>query len=294
MKTIITFGTFDMWHTGHVSILKRAKELGDRLVVGVSSDRMNETEKNKKAFYNEDERLRIVNACKYVDDIFFEESLDKKVDYINKYKADILVMGDDWKGKFDNMPCEVIYLSRTRNISSSDLREKLIKLSECISETVADQHYKYGASELKKDSMRSILEWIPKNSEVVDIGYTNHFDDVFEEKKIIVTPYTLPNDMHYYDKKSKYIIIRHVLEHSPFPYLVLKRVHEHLEEDGRLLLILPMISDWSCTWENHYTCLSKLGWEHLFKKVGFEIDKYSAGTWTKRGDMELRYSLKKS
>lgn len=292
MKTIITFGTFDMWHVGHINILRRAKALGDRLVVGVSSDRMNETEKNKKAFYNEYGRFEMVKSCKYVDEVFFEESLSKKIVYINEWDADILVMGDDWAGKFDNMPCEVIYLPRTKNINSSDLREKLVKLSECLSETVADQHFDYGASELKKESMRSILEWIPKNSELVDIGYTKHFDDVYEEKKIIVTPYTLPNDMHYYDKKSKYILIRHVLEHSPFPYLVLKRVYEHLDDDGRLIVVVPAVSDWSDTWENHYTCLSKVGWEHLFKKAGFKIDKCSAGTWTKKGDIELRYCLK--
>ena len=125
MKTIITFGTFDIWHIGHINLLRRAKALGDRLIVGVSTDYMNETEKDKKAFYTQDERLAIVEACKYVDEVFLEDSLNKKVAYINEYKADVLIMGDDWSGKFDNMPCEVIYLPRTEGISSSSLRKKL-------------------------------------------------------------------------------------------------------------------------------------------------------------------------
>ena len=293
MKTIITFGTFDMWHIGHINILRRAKELGDRLVVGVSTDDMNEVEKGKKAFYNQDERLAIVKACKYVNEVFLEESLNKKVDYINEFGADVLIMGDDWTGKFDHLPCEVIYLPRTENISSSDLREKLLKLDECLSLTVADQHYDYGASNLKNESMRSVLKWVPENSEIVDIGHTNHFDSVYRERNIKVIPYTLPNDMHYFNKKCDCVIIRHVLEHSPFPFLVLKKIHEHLSDEGKLIIVIPMISDWIDNWQNHYTCLSKKGWEHLFKKAGFKVNKYSAGTWTEIGDIELRYLLKK-
>ena len=128
MVIVITFGNFDLFHTGHVRILKRAREFGDRLIVGISTDEMTKREKNKECIMTQDQRAEIVAACKYVDDIFFEESLDKKAEYIKKYKADILVMGDDWRGRFDDMPCKVIYLPRSDRISTTMLKEKLDKL----------------------------------------------------------------------------------------------------------------------------------------------------------------------
>lgn len=126
-KNIITFGTFDVFHIGHLNIIKRAKSLGDKLIVGVSSDALNFEKKGYNPIFNENERLEIVKNIKNVDQVFLEESLDLKMSYILQYKADILVMGDDWKGKFDNLKdiCQVIYLPRTKNISSSDLKESI-------------------------------------------------------------------------------------------------------------------------------------------------------------------------
>lgn len=130
MTNVITFGNFDLFHMGHVRILKRAKEFGDKLIVGISSDAMTKREKNKTCIIPQEQRAEIVAACKYVDEIFFEESLDLKADYIKKFKADILVMGDDWKGKFDNMPCKVIYLPRSDGISTTMLKDKLNKITK--------------------------------------------------------------------------------------------------------------------------------------------------------------------
>ena len=125
---IITFGTFDLIHIGHINILKRAKEYGNTLIVGISSDELNYSKKNKYQIYKYEERCEIVKSLKFVDEIFKEESLEKKRDYILEHKADILIMGDDWKGKFDflNNICKVIYLSRTPYISTTETIEKII------------------------------------------------------------------------------------------------------------------------------------------------------------------------
>lgn len=123
MRTVITFGTFDVLHIGHINILQRAKAYGDRLVVGVSSDALNFSKKQRNPVYPEFERTSIIAALNCVDEVFIEESLELKAEYIKKYKADVLIMGNDWEGKFDIYKdiCEVHYLPRTEGISTSEL-----------------------------------------------------------------------------------------------------------------------------------------------------------------------------
>ena len=125
MKNIITFGTFDVFHVGHLNILRRAKSLGGRLVVGVSSDALNYRKKGRYPIYKEQDRLSIVSGIKYVDAVFLEESLALKAEYIEKYAADTLVMGDDWQGKFDHFSSQVnvIYLPRTPVVSTTAVIE---------------------------------------------------------------------------------------------------------------------------------------------------------------------------
>lgn len=127
MKKVITFGTFDVFHVGHLSILERAAELGDYLIVGVSTDSLNKAKKGRKPVYSQHERIWIVSALGCVDEVFFEESLDAKADYIRQYRADILVMGDDWKGRFDEFRqlCDVVYLPRTPSVSTTAVIEKI-------------------------------------------------------------------------------------------------------------------------------------------------------------------------
>ena len=126
-RTVLTFGTFDVFHVGHLRILERAASLGDRLVVGVSADELNLRKKGRTPVFSQAERLAIVNALKVVDDVFVEESLEQKRDYILQHQADVLVMGDDWAGRFDefNDICEVVYLPRTPAISTTALIEKI-------------------------------------------------------------------------------------------------------------------------------------------------------------------------
>ena len=127
MKRVITFGTFDLLHIGHINIIKRASELGDYLIVGISSDQLNHEKKQLYPVYNENDRMEIVKAVKKVDEVFLEDSLELKREYIQKHKADILVMGGDWEGKFDFCKdlCKVIYLPRTEDISTTEIKDRI-------------------------------------------------------------------------------------------------------------------------------------------------------------------------
>jgi glycerol-3-phosphate cytidylyltransferase len=129
MVTVITYGTFDLFHVGHVRLLKRLSELGDRLVVGISSDEFNEV-KGKTSFFSYEERAEIVAACQYVDEVFPEHYWEQKKNDIERFSADIFAMGDDWKGKFDSLSefCEVIYLQRTEDISTTQIKKTLSTL----------------------------------------------------------------------------------------------------------------------------------------------------------------------
>ena len=129
-RTVITFGTFDVLHVGHIRVLKRAAEYGDRLVVGVSADELNIAKKGRSPVFTQQERLEIVGSLKMVDEVFVEESLEKKRDYIVEHGADVLVMGDDWAGKFDWVSdvCEVVYLERTPAISTTAIIEHIADL----------------------------------------------------------------------------------------------------------------------------------------------------------------------
>ncbi len=125
MARVITFGTFDIFHVGHLNILQRSAELGEHLIVGVSTDKLNFSKKQRYPICSQESRANIVAALRCVEQVFFEESLELKRQYIIEHRADILVMGDDWQGKFDEFKdiCEVIYLPRTPSISTTELIE---------------------------------------------------------------------------------------------------------------------------------------------------------------------------
>lgn len=130
MKNILTFGTFDIFHYGHLRILERASKYGSNLIVGVSSDKLNFNKKKRNSIYTQKERMHIISSLHFVNNIFLEESLEFKRKYILKYKADCLIMGCDWTGKFDEFKniCKVIYLPRTPDISTTELINKIKKL----------------------------------------------------------------------------------------------------------------------------------------------------------------------
>lgn len=126
-ETVITFGTFDVFHVGHLRILERAKSYGDKLIVGVSTDALNVSKKGRAPVYSQSERVEIVQALRCVDATFLEESLELKERYVREHNASVLVMGDDWAGKFDALGglCQVVYLERTPSISTSEVIEKI-------------------------------------------------------------------------------------------------------------------------------------------------------------------------
>jgi glycerol-3-phosphate cytidylyltransferase len=123
-RRVITFGTFDLFHIGHLNILRRSAALGNHLIVGVSTDALNFSKKGLKPVFPENERLAIVEALGFVNEAFYEESLELKGEYITRYKADVLVMGDDWAGRFDHFKnlCDVVYLPRTEGISTTEIK----------------------------------------------------------------------------------------------------------------------------------------------------------------------------
>lgn len=125
MSRIITFGTFDVLHIGHIRLLKRAKSFGSHLIVGVSSDELNISKKGRAPIYPLNSRLEILSSLRFVDDVFVEDSLELKAEYIRSTNADILVMGDDWQGRFDHLNeyCKVVYLPRTPSISTTEVIE---------------------------------------------------------------------------------------------------------------------------------------------------------------------------
>ncbi len=128
MKRILTYGTFDLLHYGHINLLKRAKALGDYLVVAVSTDDFNEI-KGKRAYHNYETRKLMLEAVRYVDLVIPEENWEQKIDDVKKYDIDIVVMGSDWAGsdRFDYLKeyCEVVYLPRTEGISTTQIKEEL-------------------------------------------------------------------------------------------------------------------------------------------------------------------------
>lgn len=127
MKKVITYGTFDLLHYGHINLLKRAKALGDYLIVALSTDEFNWEQKQKTCYFSYAERKQLLEAIRYVDLVIPEESWEQKVSDIQEFRVDTFVMGDDWEGKFDFLKehCQVVYLPRTPEISTTQIKKDL-------------------------------------------------------------------------------------------------------------------------------------------------------------------------
>ena len=128
MKRVITYGTFDLLHYGHINLLRRVKSMGDYLIVGLSTDEFNWNEKHKKCYFDYEKRKQLLEAVRYVDLVIQEESWNQKRSDVHKYHADVFAIGDDWEGKFDFLEeegCEVVYLPRTPEISTTQIKKDL-------------------------------------------------------------------------------------------------------------------------------------------------------------------------
>ena len=127
MQRVITYGTFDLLHYGHINLLRRAKELGDYLIVALSTDEFN-LEKGKKSYFSFEKRKQLLESIRYVDLVIPETSWDQKINDVHEFRVNTFVMGDDWLGKFDfleNEGVEVVYLPRTPEISTSQTKQDL-------------------------------------------------------------------------------------------------------------------------------------------------------------------------
>ena len=126
MKTVLTYGTFDLFHIGHLNLLKRAKQLGDKLIVAVSTDEFNAT-KGKTTLMPFEHRMELVRSVRFVDEVIAEHQWEQKIADVHRHKVDVFVMGSDWQGKFDFLTpyCEVVYLPRTDNVSSTELKSAI-------------------------------------------------------------------------------------------------------------------------------------------------------------------------
>lgn len=127
MRKVITYGTFDLLHYGHINLLRRAKEMGDYLIVALSTDEFNWKEKQKKCYFSYEERKQLLEAIRYVDLVIPEENWEQKIEDVKEFKVDTFVIGNDWEGKFDFLKdyCDVVYLERTPDISTTQIKDDL-------------------------------------------------------------------------------------------------------------------------------------------------------------------------
>ena len=127
MRKVITYGTFDLLHYGHINLLRRAKEMGDYLIVALSTDEFNCKEKQKKCYFSYEERKQLLEAIRYVDLVIPEENWEQKIEDVKEFKVDTFVIGNDWEGKFDFLKdyCDVVYLERTPDISTTQIKDDL-------------------------------------------------------------------------------------------------------------------------------------------------------------------------
>lgn len=129
MKNVITYGTYDLLHLGHINMLRRCRNLGDRLIVALSTDEFNLKMKQKESIQNYIERKKILEAIRYVDQVVPEENWEQKITDVNRYNIAVFAIGDDWSGKFDFLKahCEVIYLPRTEDISTTIRKKQIVQ-----------------------------------------------------------------------------------------------------------------------------------------------------------------------
>ena len=129
MKRVITYGTFDLLHYGHINLLRRAKQQGDYLIVALSTDEFNWNEKRKKCYFSYEQRKALLEAIRYVDLVIPEENWEQKITDVKEFRVDTFVMGDDWEGRFDFLKdyCKVVYLPRTPEISTTQIKQELRK-----------------------------------------------------------------------------------------------------------------------------------------------------------------------
>ena len=222
MKTVITYGTFDLFHDGHRSLLKRAKELGDRLIVGVTTEQFDIQRGKMNVVDSLMRRIDSVRNCGYADEVIVEEREGQKISDIQKYEADVFVIGSDWKGKFDYLTeyCEVAYLERTKDVSSSDLRDVrhgivqlgVVGTGRIAGRTIDEIMFVSGVNVTAAYNPR--MESANKFVEKYELAYAFNDYDAFLEK-IDAVYIASPHDTHYDYARRALVASRHVLCEKP-------------------------------------------------------------------------------
>jgi len=209
MKKVITYGTFDLLHYGHVNLLKRARQLGDYLIVALSTDEFNTNKKNKETYFNYDYRKQLLEAIRYVDLVIPEETWEQKLSDISDYEINIFAIGDDWKGKFDYLKdkCEVIYLPRTEEISTTKIKEDLNK-------SIKERMIKYSIiiPTCSKPLVERCLEYISKiNKPKYDYEVLVVHNTTKEDIKSVTDEYNnkIPNLKYFYEDNYGQMHSRH-------------------------------------------------------------------------------------
>lgn len=265
MKKVITYGTFDMLHQGHINLLRRAKELGDWLIVGVTSDSFDQGRGKLNVRNNVLERVEAVKATGFVDEVIIEDYVGQKIDDIQKYAVDIFAIGSDWQGKFDYLEeyCKVVYLPRTIGISSTQLRAEsqveyrigIIGSGRIANRFVPEAKVVSGAEVVAVYNPNVVeAECFAKKYNIEPFGDFNSFI-----KKVDVVYVASPNLTHYEYSKRSLLENKHVICEIPF---MLKK--EHAEElfqiaNERNLVLLEASKTAYCPAFNHLVTLVKSG-----------------------------------
>jgi glycerol-3-phosphate cytidylyltransferase len=217
-KTIITYGSFDLFHEGHYNLLKRAKELGDELIVGVTTEQYDIFRGKMNIVVSLMRRIENVRQSGFADEIIIEEHEGQKIEDIQKYKADVFVVGSDWKGKFDYLReyCEVVYLERTHNVSSTLLRDErlgIMKLGIVGTGRIAErfmQEASYVSGVLATATFNPRRESAEKFGE--KLGLTPYFEDYEKFLESVDAVYVAtPHETHYDYTRRALISEKHVL-----------------------------------------------------------------------------------
>ncbi|OFL79632.1 MULTISPECIES: Gfo/Idh/MocA family oxidoreductase [Fusobacterium] len=244
MKKVITYGTFDLLHQGHINLLKRAKEYGDYLIVGVTTDSYDKYRGKLNVNDSIVKRIENIKKSGYADEIIIEEYEGQKVEDIQKYNIDTFVIGSDWKGKFDYLKefCEVVYLERTKGISSTQIREdknKILKIGIIGAGRIAERFViesKYVSGINIEGVMSKNIENSKKFAEKFELEfYTNNFEEFIE--KVDAVYVATPHNIHYYYAKRSLENKKHVLCEKPIT-LSLKETNELYEIAKKYKLVL--------------------------------------------------------
>ena len=285
MKKVITYGTYDLLHQGHINLLRRAKELGDYLIVGVTSDRFDKGRGKLNVRNNVLERVEAVKATGYADQIVIEDYLGQKIDDIQKYDIDIFAIGSDWEGKFDYLKeyCEVVYLPRTEGVSSTMLREesqKIYKIGIVGSGRIANRF----VPESKVVSGVEVTAVYDPNKESARAfaerygikAYSESFEDCLKDINAIYI--ASPHLTHYSYAKKALEAAKHVLCEIPFMLSAAQAKELYDYAENHKLVLLEASKTAFCPAFNHLVTLVKSGIIGDVVDVKASLSKIMEGT----------------